>query len=164
MAFTAKTAYFYLVTTKDGHWKWGITTQPTYRKRSSNYIDCHIWEEIPSMDTGRRIEEMVGGVVSNITRHNEEDDIGQVRGMHRLPHMEGISQAFPLHILADIVRCALNKENWTQLQAERRSAIDAVVWNRLDEELPPIATRFLHQWAEWEALQLPRTQPEPMWV
>lgn len=164
MAFTAKTAHFYLVTTKDGYWKWGITTQPTYRKRSSNYIDCHIWEEIPSMDVGRRIEEMVGGVVSNITRHNEEVDIGQVRGVHRLPHMEDISQAFPLHILADIVRCALSKENWAQLQAERRSAIDAVVWNRLDDELPPIATRFLCQWAEWEALQPPQAQPEPMWA
>ena len=95
------TGHFYLVTEGNSsneldewNWKWGITTKDHFRKRSSDYSDCHRWLEIPSMRVGRKIERLVAlltnGVRGGMGCWNERAE-----------------SDFPLEVLASLVDWAI---------------------------------------------------------
>jgi len=99
-AVQVKTAFFYLVTSsEDGQlvWKWGITTKPNAKARSSSYSDTHRWVEITSMAVGRRIEKLMGCLMVNVLNDRER----------RSMYDESVPQSFPFEVLLQMVDWAL---------------------------------------------------------
>ena len=82
-----------------------MTKQATPKKRSSFYVDCHLWEDVADKRTARAVELFVGGIVADLVQGT--DLATTLWGCERHNGDEDIQQEFPLHLLLEIVRYAV---------------------------------------------------------
>lgn len=151
-------AVFYLVssTEHDVHvWKWGITTKPTAKKRSSAYYDTHRWIEIPSMAVGRAMEQRMGCLMVNVVNDRA----------NRCMYHESISQSFPFEVLLQmfdwVVESFENRERWSEVgQQLYLAACPGIVG--LKDAAPEFALEFRKLVEQAQSFEVP-ARLQPMW-
>ena len=153
-----KPAHFYVVSTGE-NWKWGITTKDCFKKRSSAYEECFLWESIKSMTAGRGFEKRVGSVMTNILKEEMQEKFGygHSRGMHH----EDVDQSFPLPLLLEIVKEALDVKADTAQKWNDEYRHACAGCDEWDAPIPSYSSFWKKELNNWRNYK--KKETSPMW-